>query len=285
MLKGKRLSRPDRNTACIECSRRGHLCPAQIFVDEEPLCLDCADGEPCSYDRVRRRVAVEDVDVFGRPISAPAPVISRTPADLAGSFEPEPMPAPSPEVVQQKRKELPAMKADRKPSGRIPEIVKDAILAESSAISHADLGRKFNISAVSVGTIRRAAGIQAATARPRTPAKRAAKVAPVAIKAPASGRSEAQLCDPIKLSQSEAQLCDACKLSQSEICEIFELPPQLVGMAPEKPGVAADPLPETVSIEMDEAMADFVWRALPLLQKARALRAACARDDPRRSAV
>lgn len=32
---------------CAECRRRGHHCQAQMWSDGEPMCLRCADGEPC----------------------------------------------------------------------------------------------------------------------------------------------------------------------------------------------------------------------------------------------
>jgi hypothetical protein len=34
---------------CAECRRQGHHCQAQIFVEDEPLCMRCADGEACCY--------------------------------------------------------------------------------------------------------------------------------------------------------------------------------------------------------------------------------------------
>jgi len=34
---------------CVECRRKGHHCQAQIVVEDEPLCLRCADGEACCY--------------------------------------------------------------------------------------------------------------------------------------------------------------------------------------------------------------------------------------------
>jgi hypothetical protein len=54
---------------CAECARRGHRCQAQLWSDGRPLCLRCADGEPCIYltaqggrERFRREFA-EDCDV------------------------------------------------------------------------------------------------------------------------------------------------------------------------------------------------------------------------------
>lgn len=46
------MSIPSVRTWCQKCLIGGHRCQAQIFVEKRPFCLPCADGEPCSYDRV-----------------------------------------------------------------------------------------------------------------------------------------------------------------------------------------------------------------------------------------
>jgi hypothetical protein len=43
------MTLPDRSTSCTDCVRAGHLCRAMVFVNGEPLCLACADGESCSH--------------------------------------------------------------------------------------------------------------------------------------------------------------------------------------------------------------------------------------------
>ncbi len=32
---------------CVECRRKGHHCQAQMWDGKKPVCLRCADGEPC----------------------------------------------------------------------------------------------------------------------------------------------------------------------------------------------------------------------------------------------
>jgi hypothetical protein len=53
------VSIPAVRTWCEICWRRDHRCQAQIFIDRRPLCLPCADGDPCSYDRVASRADLE----------------------------------------------------------------------------------------------------------------------------------------------------------------------------------------------------------------------------------
>lgn len=73
-----------RPAAGVECRRcreeKQHRCQAQIFDDEVPLCLPCANGDPCVIDRVGapRLDAPEMFEVE----TSPAPVIQRTPEEL-----------------------------------------------------------------------------------------------------------------------------------------------------------------------------------------------------------
>jgi hypothetical protein len=46
------MSRPVAGTWCDDCRVQGHRCEAVVFVGEQPLCLSCADGDPCSATRV-----------------------------------------------------------------------------------------------------------------------------------------------------------------------------------------------------------------------------------------
>jgi hypothetical protein len=34
---------------CARCREAGHQCQAQIWIDDVPLCLRCADDEPCIF--------------------------------------------------------------------------------------------------------------------------------------------------------------------------------------------------------------------------------------------
>lgn len=86
--------RPARGVACEECrDRKGHFCQAQIFVDGDdagliakprPLCLPCADGEPCVVERVGAPPAPAEPNPFEPEDGhVPAgPVIHRTPEEL-----------------------------------------------------------------------------------------------------------------------------------------------------------------------------------------------------------
>lgn len=44
-----------RNVHCARCLTAGHKCQAQIVIDEIPLCLRCADDEPCIYTIVEAK--------------------------------------------------------------------------------------------------------------------------------------------------------------------------------------------------------------------------------------
>jgi hypothetical protein len=43
---------------CAQCRRKGHHCQAQMLaaltIHDEPLCLRCADGEPCCYETAQK---------------------------------------------------------------------------------------------------------------------------------------------------------------------------------------------------------------------------------------
>lgn len=36
---------------CADCKARGHICKPHVTVDGVRLCVFCADGEPCAFDR------------------------------------------------------------------------------------------------------------------------------------------------------------------------------------------------------------------------------------------
>ncbi len=40
---------PRMDDACKDCVRAGHVCQAMVFVDGDPLCLTCADGQQCAH--------------------------------------------------------------------------------------------------------------------------------------------------------------------------------------------------------------------------------------------
>jgi hypothetical protein len=75
----------------VECTwcreKKAHRCQAQIYVDGEPFCLPCADGDPCVVDRVGAPpvpvTAEVEAGMFEAGLGyAPAPVIHRTPEEL-----------------------------------------------------------------------------------------------------------------------------------------------------------------------------------------------------------
>jgi chromosomal replication initiation ATPase DnaA len=39
---------------CVECLARGHCCQAEIFEDEKPLCMRCANDEPCCFETAKQ---------------------------------------------------------------------------------------------------------------------------------------------------------------------------------------------------------------------------------------
>jgi hypothetical protein len=38
---------------CVECRAAGHRCQAQIWIENEPLCMRCADHERCCFDTAK----------------------------------------------------------------------------------------------------------------------------------------------------------------------------------------------------------------------------------------
>jgi hypothetical protein len=74
--------RPAVGTWCVDCRRKGHNCQSQIFIEDYgPLCLDCDNLAPCSFERVGAQAtggATEDM--WGEPLPGPVkslPVVLR----------------------------------------------------------------------------------------------------------------------------------------------------------------------------------------------------------------
>jgi len=57
---------------CVRCALKGHKCQAQMWLENEPLCLRCANDEPCCYDTAAELGDAdryrEAVDVFTVPL-------------------------------------------------------------------------------------------------------------------------------------------------------------------------------------------------------------------------
>lgn len=76
------MSRIAAGTWCADCWLKDHRCQAQILVEARPLCLPCADGEPCSVARVQAQpVAALQEDMWGEPL--PSPPVIFTPEQIA----------------------------------------------------------------------------------------------------------------------------------------------------------------------------------------------------------
>jgi hypothetical protein len=77
--------RPTVGTWCLDCQGRGHKCAAQMFDGSAPLCLPCADGDPCSFERVaaKGKTAVEE-DEWGEPMPGP---VKSVPLALLNFFD------------------------------------------------------------------------------------------------------------------------------------------------------------------------------------------------------
>lgn len=73
--------------AGVECRRcrdeKQHRCQAQMFAEGVPLCLPCADDEPCVVERVPAAPSAEfeEAGILDADIPV-APVVRRTPEDL-----------------------------------------------------------------------------------------------------------------------------------------------------------------------------------------------------------
>jgi hypothetical protein len=50
------MTPPRMEDGCKDCLAAGHVCQATVFVDGDPLCLACADGEQCPHTGTWRPV-------------------------------------------------------------------------------------------------------------------------------------------------------------------------------------------------------------------------------------
>ena len=81
------MSRPSN---CVRCARAGHVCPAAGAESGEPLCRDCAEGEPCLFERCAGRgretssTAVQQGECGALVFAgdAPSEIRTRTPEEL-----------------------------------------------------------------------------------------------------------------------------------------------------------------------------------------------------------
>jgi len=187
------MSRPPRGTECVQCAERGHRCEAVLYASlvpggrELPVCLPCADDEPCAVARCAgrgREVSAVSVErnVFGDVIDAiqSSEVVHRTPEELGVPREIA-APATRPHWVDrtvplQREKRDPAPRSrtetragveqsvkEEKPvakrhfGGRgagIPEDVKRAIREAAPEVTGKELAAKYGISVASVWKIR-----------------------------------------------------------------------------------------------------------------------------------
>jgi len=110
---------------------------AVIAFENEYLCAACDDGtHPPPPEAVSSRAFAE--------------------ATVASLCNP-PSANPTPEPLKENTMTI---VSGRTQGTRISEEIRQSILAESPSVSHADLARKYGITDVSVGAIRRAAGIK-----------------------------------------------------------------------------------------------------------------------------
>jgi hypothetical protein len=56
---------------CARCREAGHWCQAQIWIDDVPLCLRCADDEPCIF--ITAAQIAEAMPVELDPCTVPRP--------------------------------------------------------------------------------------------------------------------------------------------------------------------------------------------------------------------
>jgi hypothetical protein len=115
-----------RGIECARCRKAGHRCQAQIWVENIPLCLRCADGEPCFFVTASK---------FAEPVPAEAD------------------PCEIPEPTREDRKairewpRLPSMRPDPKNDGhrKIGPELRAAIIADCHRLSAAQIARKYYI--------------------------------------------------------------------------------------------------------------------------------------------
>ena len=195
---------------CAPCRRDGHLCPAALMSSKfdgeglagdgeemEPMCLDCADGDPCAFRRCAGQGRAESsvtprVDDFGAlefPTEQGA-VVHRTPEELgvaavvrdvprvASWMKPPADTGPGSAgrsivrkkvevVIVSEQRPLPVMKLKEEkamPVGKFghktPDEIRAKVLAEPLNLSATEVGKKYGLSCSSVWLMRKQAGLK-----------------------------------------------------------------------------------------------------------------------------
>lgn len=134
--------RPAAGVWCSRCLTKGHKCQAQMYEENVPLCLYCADDVPCSVDRVG-------------PPQAPE------------MYEPErgmpdpPQPTPAMQWNGRTTKE-PRVHQRAEVEVRVAPAVKEAMLAYPDGTAYAKIAREQGVAEHLAVAIRKNAGFRGA---------------------------------------------------------------------------------------------------------------------------
>lgn len=139
------MDRPSENTACVECHAKGHFCQAVIFVGKDPLCMECADGEPCLVMEAKQRTAklnavmIKGEEVLMSPHAVMGP-------EFIDPFEQQP-------------REGKTMTEKKRNTGQVSLEVRKAIAEADPQIPHSELATRLGCSDVTVIKYRKQAGV------------------------------------------------------------------------------------------------------------------------------
>lgn len=176
------IDRPPVGTPCSPCARgehgMGHFCPAVCYVDQTSdaaVCRSCMEQKDCPHITARRRLQAN----FDEPDLVEPDLVEPEPRPLLDWPTPElleplefiaPVPPEEPEPAEEMivHEETPAALQEfvaeqappsRKFQLRIPDEIRQQILAEPVEMSNRQLETKYKFSSSIIGKIRRKAGI------------------------------------------------------------------------------------------------------------------------------
>lgn len=263
------MTPPPAGTWCIECMTQGHRCQAQMFGDDElPVCLPCANGDPCVVARVGAPKPRELFEL--EPGYEPAPVITRTPEELGipRVVEPgakPPPPEPRNPYSQSRVMDKPLRAHDYQQEGKEPPAMPHGIpLTEEQKQAIAAAGH----SGLSASKIAREFGIGEETARRVC---REAGVPPLPMGHPPGPRG------PYKKRKDAEALVDQYCVPQSFTRVLDEATAAITAAEPD-PTPQPEPAPDAIEVSLHFALthkkADELWADFTLAEKATCIRRA-----------
>lgn len=239
------MERPTPNTACTDCRKAGHFCQALVFVADEPLCLACADSEPCAVTKSKPQTKVirgEEVRISPKAVMGP-----------------EILDVPN---VSQEAEKMTNRKNQPLSGNQVPLAIRAAIAREDTGIPTRVIAEKYKVSEGTVSSIRAKARELAATGQPATAPTETDQSAPKeAVANPVTehlGRMIDQVNRDIETSQEIDQRLDDLLVSATASSASHSRPSCI-------PVV-------TIALELTEEECNAIFHRLPLEEKGAALK-------------